>query len=329
MGFFDLSYYKDLSKSVFTTKFLSERAQNKFKYRIRTQEIYCIILLDSNKKMSNNPSEEPFYKLLKDSFSYNKNKESTEKKTITDYYSTFKDKTNMFRQRIKPDETQKKEIMNNVLENNINYIYNTEILPKEKLKVTYLQDAPRIIIEDEPHQVLSESESHDTVVISSDGENQRLLSPTMVQEFSISPKGTENDFRSYMYQKHKERQPTLAEILAKSKKIQKKTDNLVEVDFHHPEDDIETFERRKGENGQRIIMPQTVTQRRVSPIPKPRDTTKEDQLAKLKNDLKALTQEKHQKIKKERDAEEEMRRKAVTFLKSKFLTFQGRSCKDK
>jgi len=228
----------------------------------------------------------------------------------------------MFRQRITPNEAQKKEMIENVLENNLNYVYNSEILPKEKLKVTYLREPP-IVIEEEP----APKDKNQMILLSPPPENQQqhYLSPnSLPPEFRVSPlKTPQNHLESFSFQKHKERQPTLAEILAKSKKIQKKSDNLVEVDFHNDDEDKGNNQRNK-QNGQRLHSPQPNNgqrklspqpnnlQRRVSPIPK-RDT-KEEQMEKLKNDLKAITAEKAMKERKERAAHEEMKRKAVIII---------------
>lgn len=248
--------------------------------------------------MSDQQNNDPFYKLFKDTFSYNPRKPSTEKKpNMGDLYSHFKQKTNIFHQRITPNDVQKQEILNINLQNNINHVYNTEVLPQQNYKVTILERQPTLVLSEDDHVSPKSNDSGN-----------------VVPEAQRSPlKAPENHLKVYEYKaKPKEHQLTLKELLARTSKIKKKSENLVEVNHN------EWLEEKNGEQqGAQYkiheLKPPEQNKRRTSPSPepKPKKLTDEETRERLRQELQAKAAEERKQ--KQRQAEE-IKRKAVILM---------------
>ncbi len=347
-------------------------------------------------------SDDPFFKLLKDGYSYNKttpvNKEKKiddyyaafkgnvntdkpsiekkvedtekfqrEKKTITDFFSSLKrtiptgnylapptsapshNYTNItpaaldiFKKRISPDEGQKEQILKDVYQNNLNHIYNTEVLPQleasmPKVKVTNIEDfmeikpgqieleidpefyqdfrsKPKVTLLEGAPNVIEDIVYDDSVtdeIEDVDFENMEQFenmsaSPNPQRSPNRSPHvgdwgAPRNNLDLFAFDKGKQRQPTLVELLQSNKKIQKKNNGGDDDLFNKMRDKyVESNLKAPRADGQR---------RSPSPQPqKPQGPTKEEMLEKLKQEMKQKGIEEKAKAKAKED---EIRRKMI------------------
>ena len=254
--------------------------------------LYKTKLNISRTMQDNQQPDDPFYKLFKDKFQYIPNKPVPEQRSMEDLYSKFKAKTNVFQQRIAPDIDQKREIIHNALENNVNYITNYQTYPDHKMKATLLENIGPIIVTESPELVDQISYSPTESVHSYQDDP---IEPVL--DYNISPlKPPQNHLEDFTYKKKTPtRQLTLAELLQRTGKIKKRTEIKAEK---KPKDDEKMDEEP----------PQPKPEYKVVEL-KPKEPTKEEQLAKLKDELKTKSIMAKQR---EKEIADEIRRKAVS-----------------
>lgn len=254
--------------------------------------------------MSNN-NQDPFFKLLKDNFTFTK--QPGEKRNLTDLYSSFKEKNTKYQQKSMNNYVRKSG--NNGF-NFGNFTRRTEYHPNDNVRLEfYERDDPNFVAEEDRAFDKPFGERSDTEIMEEDiedadeeeqeeegpeeeieveGENNEQKSGGVVPEIAVSPlTANQNHLQTFAYNKTKTRQPTLKELLLKTGKIKKK----------------DAADGKKMNKGEAKTAP-----------PKPREPTKEERMEKLKEELRKKAQtEKEQQRKQAFDAEE-MKRKAVRNL---------------
>jgi len=346
-------------------------------------------------------SDDPFFKLLKDGYSYNKptvvNKEKKiddyyaafkgnastdkasiekkaedaekfqrEKKTITDFFASLKRTVpggnnpaptsapshnysnitpsglDIFKTRISPDTVQKEQIMKDVYQNNLNYVYNTEVLPHleatsmPKVKVTNIEDfmdVKKAPIELEIEPDFQDFRSKPKVTLLEGAPN---VIEDVVYDDSVTDEIEDVDYENMSNFEHMEtspnphrspqRSPQMGEMkvpehhldlfaFAKGKQRQPTLVELMQSSKKiqkKTNGDDEIFNKMKDkylENN--LKAPQGNGQRRSpspQPIRPPPGPTKEEMLEKLKQEMKQKGAEERAK---QKAREEEIRRKMV------------------
>lgn len=224
--------------------------------------------------MASFPNQDPFFRLLKETDPIPKL--SAEKKPLGEPNSQFKLKTSLFHQRIAPTDLQKQAILKDILDNNINHIYNTEILPHQRIEAQKREQMEfEIEIEDKPSS---------SVLNRSPVKIQERRAPSPVKE-------TPEYQKLWPIKFEKGREPAF---------MQEENDS-----------DDDKFEDRdvfKEARVKEYKMSNIKSNVKSNPfMRKAPDRAKEENMEKLKRELKAMNDAK----KKEEDSKEEIRRKAV------------------
>lgn len=255
--------------------------------------------------MSNN-NDDPFFKLLKNTYSYNK--EPGDKRSLADLYSNFKETNNRYQQQNLNSFIRKPG--NNGVNLN-NYAFRTEYRPHDNMKLEFYERADPNYVEEEdrahdkPFGERSDTEimTEDIEDVDEDEEQQDGQEEEMeveeehsdeqkpggvIPDVTVSPlKANQNHLQSFAYQKGKTRQPTIKELLSKTGKIKKK-------------------DGADAENGKKMNKGEAKT----AP-PKPKEPTKEERMEMLKNELKKKAMVEKEQQRKNAFEAEEARKKIV------------------